>query len=543
MKSGMLYIRLIIISSLILLLPKCISAADTSNCGVIPKVAKCLAGDGEFKFNHKTVIVTDNDCKDVGRYLQETLQPAMGYQIKIRNRKPSDNYITITVDESLELGPEGYTLSVNKNRICIVGKSPAGVFYGVQTLRQLLDSDIFCSSPIKKDWVASSVEISDEPRFEWRGMHLDVCRHFMPVEFVKKYIDLMAMHKMNKFHWHLTEDQGWRIEIKKYPKLTEIGAWRDETLIGYSLRPKEEYTYDGKKHGGFYTQEEIREIIAYAASRFIEIIPEIEMPGHATAALASYPEFSCRGEIEGVGKYWGIYHDVFCVGNEKTFDFLQGILDEVTELFPSRYVHIGGDECPRTRWKECALCQKRIQEEGLANENELQTYFEKRIKQYLDSKGKTTTGWEEILDGGPIPGVVLMSWRSEEAAIKGANAGHYVVLSPTDYCYLDFYQGPRETEPLAIGGYISLEQAYSFNPIPKELSKDKEKFILGLQGNVWTEYMPVPSHVEYMAYPRAVALAEVGWSAQDNRDYNDFLNRLSIDLKRLDCLKVNYRKP
>ena len=512
-------------------------------CGVVPKVVSCVKGEGSFSINSGTIIVSCENCWGVSKYLQEMLQPAVGHALEIRSMKPETGFISVELDDTLKVGRDGYKLSVNSNRIRIIGKTEAGAFYGVQSLRQLLPFEIYSKTAFyDKKWRVEAVEIEDWARFEWRGMHLDVCRHFMPVDFVKKFIDLMAMHKMNKFHWHLTEDQGWRIEIKKYPRLTEVGAWRNGTLIGHSLQPKEEYKYDGKKHGGYYTQEEIREVIDYAQKRFVEIIPEIEMPGHATAALAAYPEFSCRGKVDGVVQGWGIFDDVFCVGNEKTFEFLQGVLDEVIELFPSKYVHIGGDECPRKRWKECSKCQKRIKDEGLANEDELQSYFERRIVKYLGSKGKTTIGWEEILDGGPVSNVVAMSWRGLQAEKKAVDAGHYVVMSPVDYCYLDFYQGPRESEPLAIGGYIPLEKAYSYDPVPKEIGKEKEKYVLGLQGNLWTEYMPAPGNVEYMAYPRAIALAEVGWSQQEGRDFDEFSERLAVDLKRLDLLDVNYRK-
>jgi hexosaminidase len=362
----------------------------------------------------------------------------------------------------------------------------------------------------------------------------------MPVEFVKKYIDLLAIHKMNRFHWHLTEDQGWRIEIMKYPKLAEISAWRDESLIGHaSEKPRQ---FDGKPHGGFYTQDEIREVVAYAAERYITVVPEIEMPGHSQAALAAYPELSCTGGPFKVQTMWGIHEDVYCAGNEKTFEFLENVLAEVLELFPGEYIHVGGDECPKDRWEKCPKCQSRIKSEGLEDENELQSYFIKRMEKFLNAHDRRLIGWDEILEGGLAPNATVMSWRGEEGGIKAAKAGHDVVMAPTSHTYFDYYQADPENEPLAIGGMLPIETVYSYDPVPAELNEEQITHILGVQAQVWTEYIPTPEKAEYMAYPRACALAEIAWTPADQKDYERFSRSLARHLKRLDMLDVNYRK-
>ena len=354
-----------------------------------------------------------------------------------------------------------------------------------------------------------------------------------------KYIDYMAMHKLNTFHWHLTEDQGWRIEIKKYPKLTEVGSVRIESLVGLWPKSKE---YDGTPHGGFYTQEEVKEIVAYAAKRYIAVVPEIEMPGHAMAALASYPKYGCTGGPYEVGTHWGVFDDVFCAGNEATFTFLQDILDEVLPLFPGEYFHIGGDECPKSRWQKCPLCQKQMTDNGLKTEHELQSYFVRRIEKYLNQKGKKMIGWEEILEGGLAPNAVVMSWRNDKIGITAAKLLHNVIMTPWDYCYLLLYQGDPKTEPLALGGNLTLEKAYSYEPIPAELSENEAKYILGAQGSVWTEYMETPEMVEYMVYPRAAALAEVFWSPKKSKDYASFIDRMRSQIIRYDVYGINYCK-
>jgi len=368
-------------------------------------------------------------------------------------------------------------------------------------------------------------------------MHLDVCRHFFSVDEVKQYIDLLALYKFNSFHWHLTDDQGWRIEIKQYPKLTEVGGWRNGTMVGrYS-----DQQYDSIRYGGYYTQEEIREVVDYAAKRHINIVPEIEMPGHATAALAAYPEFSCTGGPFEVAQGWGVFPDIFCP-TEETFTFLENILDEVMALFPSSVIHIGGDEAPKDRWKECAHCQALMQREGLASEEELQSYFVQRIEKYVNSKGRTIIGWDEILEGGLAPNAMVMSWRGTEGGIAAAKDKHQVVMSPNNDCYFDHYQGDPANEPLAIGGMTTLEDVYNYEPVPPGLSKEESAFIIGAQANVWTEYILNFEHVEYMAVPRMIALSEVLWSTNRKSNFDDFKLRLARNLQLLDRQHVNYSR-
>ncbi|HVP07288.1 MAG TPA: beta-N-acetylhexosaminidase, partial [Candidatus Acidoferrum sp.] len=401
--------------------------------------------------------------------------------------------------------------------------SPVGIFYGMQSFLQLLPAGEMAKTEIE----IPAVEMEDSPRFDWRGLHLDVSRHFFPASFIKKYIDLLALHKMNVFHWHLTDDQGWRIEIAKYPRLTEVGAWRTDS--------------DGTIYGGFYTQAEIRDVVAYAAKRFLTIVPEIELPGHASAAIAAYPEFSCTGGPFNVETKWGVFDDVYCPGRESTFAFLENILGEVSDLFPGPFIHIGGDECPKVRWLNHDLCRRRMEAEKLGSADELQAYFVKRIARYLASLGKQTAGWDEILDGGAPEGSVIMAWRNIEKGIEAARAGHDVIMTPMSHCYFDHYQA-KVNEPKAIGGFTPLENVYAFNPVPEALPAELAGHILGAQANVWTEYMPDEKHVEYMAYPRACALAEVLWSPKSTLSYQDFVTRLKTHLGRLDALDVNYRR-
>ncbi len=381
----------------------------------------------------------------------------------------------------------------------------------------------------------------DQPRFSYRGLHLDVSRHFMPVSFIKKYLDLMAMHKLNTFHWHLTDDQGWRIEIKKYPNLTKIGAKRKETLIGHYT---ENYPmkFDGQAHEGFYTQAEVRDLVKYAQARHITIIPEIELPGHALAALAAYPTLGCEPDKNyETGTRWGVYGDVFCP-TEPTFKVLQDVLTEVIALFPGKYIHIGGDECPKEAWKKSEFCQNLIKKLKLKDEEALQSYFITRIEKFVNAKGRTIIGWDEILEGGLAPNATVMSWRGTQGGIEAARQKHTVIMTPGEFLYLDHYQGDPNTEPLAIGGYLPLEKVYAYEPVPTELSAAEEKYILGAQANVWTEYLPTPDKVEYMVFPRAAALAELTWMPKGPRNFEDFSYRLKTHLKRLDYLGVNYSK-
>ncbi|MFN2395845.1 MAG: beta-N-acetylhexosaminidase [Bacteroidales bacterium] len=516
--------------------------------GIIPEPRVWENKRGNFRFgdNIDLFVPRGDDQMMFGAvFLESYLKRIPDVNVQIHDyqqgQELSARGIVLALDQQSNT-PERYVMDITSRRILITGDDARGVFYGIQSLRQLLPAELEqpqLAAQLSNVRV-SNIYIEDYPEFPYRGMHLDVARHFFDVDFIKKYIDLMALHKMNTFHWHLTEDQGWRIEIKKYSLLTEIGAWRKETLIGHGGRPP--FEYDGKRYGGYYTQDDVREIVTYAAERHITIIPEIEMPGHATAALAAYPELGCTGGPYEVITRWGVFEDVFCAGNDETFEFLEDVLSEIIELFPSQYIHIGGDECPKTRWKECPECQARIREEGLADEYELQSYFIRRIEKFLLSKGRNIIGWDEILEGGLAPRATVMSWRGVRGGIEAAQMGHDVIMTPTSHCYFDYYQADPETQPLAIGGYLPLSRVYEFNPIPLDLSDKEAKHILGAQGNVWTEYMKTSGHVEYMAYPRAIALAEILWTPNRKHDFKNFTQRLSHHFKRLDALGVNYFK-
>jgi len=426
---------------------------------------------------------------------------------------------------------EAYTLTTSKKGIIIRGNSARGVFYGIQTLLQLLPPEVYSTAGLstKKGIKIPQVDIQDEPRYGWRGMHLDVGRHLFSIEFIKKYIDMLAMHKMNVFHWHLTEDQGWRIEIKKYPKLAEIGSIRKNA--------------DGTTYGGFYTQEQVKEVVAYAASRFIDVMPEIEMPGHSVAALAAYPELSCTGGPFEVRTAWGISDDVYCSGKETTFTFVQDVLSEVIALFPFKYLHIGGDECPKDRWAKCPDCQKRMKAEGLKDEMQLQSYFVRRVEKFLIANNRSLVGWDEILEGGLAPEATVMSWRGVAGGIEAARQGHDVIMSPLSHCYFNIYQGDPKFEPMSFSGYLTLEKVYSYEPTPEELNTEQAMHVLGAQGNVWTEYIFTEKQVEYMVLPRMSALAEVVWTPKVLRDYEKFLHRMERQYQRFDAMKLNYRVP
>lgn len=509
---------------------------------IIPQPNSIELRQGTFTLNSETVIKADENAFEA-QFLQQYIHEKSGLKLAINKNAKNENCIVLHYSLSPKLSDssgkrssfksnnEEYMLLINKSEIIIAAHENVGVFYGIQTLLQFIPFE-------EKDEIKlPCLIINDQPKFKWRGMHLDVSRHFFEVEFVKKYIDYLAQYKMNTFHWHLTDDQGWRIEIKKYPKLTEIGAWRNGSMIGHYR----DQTYDTKRYGGFYSQEEIKEVVTYAKERHITIVPEIEMPGHVLAALAAYPEYSCTGGPFEVGKTWGVIDDVFCPKDE-TFIFLENILSEVIDLFPSEYIHIGGDECPKTRWKSCSHCQKRIKDEKLKDEHELQSYFIQRIEKFVNSKGRKIIGWDEILEGGLAPNAAVMSWRGTEGGIAAVKEKHFAVMTPGSHCYFDHYQGEPANEPLAFGGYTTLEKVYSYNPIPTELNEAESAYILGAQANLWTEYIDTTSQVEYMLFPRLTAIAEVVWGTSKPENYKAFEDRVVHHMKGWKQKNINFSK-
>ena len=512
------------------------TGADVS-FSLIPKPVSLVKGSGFFTLEGQTPVYVPDSLKKVATYLVDALSGTMGAGLPIHDftESPSDGAILLHTDGSLS--EEAYVLSITEEQIRITGGSAKGIFYGIQSLRQILPSLILNTLP--QSYELPCVLIKDQPRYSYRGMHLDVSRHFFSVDFIKRFIDLLAFHKLNVFHWHLTDDQGWRLEIKQYPKLTEVGGFREETLVGhYRDQP---HQFDGKRYGGYYTQEEVKEVLAYAAERHVTVIPEIELPGHALAAISAYPELACKPGTYKVGTKWGIFEEVFCP-TDYTFEFLENVLGEVIDLFPSPYIHIGGDECPKVRWEESSFCQNLMKKEGLKDEFELQSYFIKRIEKYVNARGRRIIGWDEILEGGLAPNATVMSWQGIKGGIEAAEEGHDVVMAPTSHVYLDYYQGDPESEPLAIGGNLPLEKVYSFEPTPEELDEEEAKHILGAQANLWTEYIPTGEKAEYMVFPRACALAELVWTPKEAKDFEDFSSRLEFHLGRLDDLGVNYAK-
>lgn len=494
-----------------------------SQCDVIPTPNRYVAGAGLLNIAYLSIDTNNVDSKIV-EYLISNLETQWG----VGCSKEGENAMFHFVNKS----NPGYQLKIH-SEIVLEFNEDAMAFAGVNTILQLVDKQ--SSGRI----VVPFCTIEDSPRFEWRGLHLDVSRHFFTVEEVKRFIDLMALYKFNKFHWHLTDDQGWRIEIKKFPLLTEVGAFRDSTVIGhYGDKPRK---YEHIKYGGYYTQEQIREVVSYAADRYIAVIPEIEMPGHSRAALAAYPHLSCTGDTLPVEGLWGIFDDIYCSKLE-TISFLQDVLLEVIELFPYEYVHIGGDEAPKTRWNNCSNCQKVMYDNGIHDAHELQSYFIQQMDAFLTSKGKKIIGWDEILEGGLSPNAAVMSWRGQEGGIEAASHQHEVVMSPTTYCYFDYYQGTGRKEPLAIGGYLPLEKVFQFNPVPVELSEENQKYVLGGQANLWTEYIPSMQHLEYMTYPRALALIQTLW-CKDKGSYEDFLQHIvNSQEEYLERYRVNYSR-
>ncbi|NND61731.1 MAG: family 20 glycosylhydrolase [Flavobacteriaceae bacterium] len=511
-------------------------SSPTEILPLIPKPNKLVMGDGSFKLNSDTRVFAEAEFEIAENFLRKYLQNGAGISLGTTVRDEAE--IVFTRDSLLL--DEAYELRISEEKIEIQSAGKAGAFYAVQSLRQLMDPQLeVANSAWNKEISIPALTITDAPKFRYRGMHLDVGRHFFPKEFIKEYISNLAMLKMNYFHWHLTEDQGWRIEIKQFPRLTEHAAFREETLVGhYNDTPQQ---FDGKRYGGFYTQDDIKEIVDFATEHNITIIPEIEMPGHAQAAISAYPELGCPGDPVSVATKWGVFETIYCP-NQKTFAFLRGVLDEVCELFPGEYIHIGGDEAPKANWEKCHHCQKLIAQHDLGDENGLQSWFIEEIESYLNSKGKKIIGWDEILEGGLAPNATVMSWRGTQGAVEAAKEGHDVILTPTSHAYFDYYQSEDEDEPLAIGGFLPLKKVYSFNPIPHEMSEEDTKFVLGAQGNVWTEYMKTTDQVEYMVFPRIFAMSEVVWNGPSidlETDYEDFLSRVETFMDRLKIKDVN----
>ncbi len=507
----------------------CTLSVFSQELALVPKPASVTTQSGKLTLNSKTEIVYNDQVvlQDV-LFLNQFLSDNYGITLKTKKSKKNKNGIEFRLDKNFK--GEAYVLTINDRTVTIQGDT-AGLFYGLQTLLQLMPLNESATVTLPQ------VTIKDEPRFKYRGAMLDAGRYFFTVEETKRFIDLMSYYKLNTFHWHLTEDGGWRIEIKKYPLLTQIGAWRRGTNINNSSDE-----FDRLPHGGFYSQKEIKDIVKYAAARNVNIIPEIDMPGHSLSALAAYPEYSCTGGPFKVLELWGIQSDIFCAGNEKTYTFIEDILDELITLFPSQVIHIGGDEAHKDRWKVCPKCKAKMVAENLKDVNELQSYFIRRLSTYLGSKGRRMLGWDEIMDGGLAPGAMVMGWRGEVSGIKAANMEHEVVMTPNSSMYLDYYQGKSASEPYNIGGNLSLEKVYSYEPLSPQIAPDKQKYIIGVQGNIWMEYIHTASKLDYMAFPRLLAVAEIGWS-DAHKDYADFISRVGGNLPHLDKEGVNYRIP
>lgn len=517
-KNSILFLMLLIV------LP---GFADTIDYRVIPMPARIERTEGNPFLLDGSVCVTTNvrtaSMKRNAAFVAEYVFQNTGIRLSDKKNSTVSRTIELSIDTTIK-NVEGYHIVVSENRVSISGKTASGIFYGIQTLRK--------SIPVRSvsRLELQAVEIADAPKFAYRGMHLDVARHLFPVDFIKNYIDLLALHNINNFHWHLTDDQGWRIEIKKFPKLTQTGAFRKNTVIGRNTD-----VYDSIPYGGFYTQKEIKEIVRYAAERYINVIPEIDMPGHMLAALAAYPQLGCTGGPYQVGTRWGVFDDVLCAGNDKTFHFVEKVLSETMRLFPSKYIHIGGDECPKEKWKSCFKCQQRIVNESIVAdsahtvEEKLQSYFINRVEKYLNSKGRQIIGWDEILEGGLAPNATVMSWRGVEGGIAAARQQHNVIMSPNSHLYFNYYQSPQ-----------SVQEIYNYNPIPGELNPNEQKYITGVQANLWTEYIKTTKQAEYMTFPRLAALCEVQWNVSDTRNYSDFLLRTKSLKDIYDLYNLNY---
>ncbi len=517
----------------------CPPAVTTTQVAIIPQPTSITLREGDnFTLTPRTsicVVGEDSMLLNTAVALNEWLAPSFERELKVKSAsEPQSKAIVLMIDTTLL--SEAYRMDIAPTAITLTGGDAAGVFYAAQSLRQLLPAEVLMGERVRRITLPG-VAVEDAPAFGYRGTMLDVGRHFYGVEDMKRFIDMIAMHKINRLHWHLTEDQGWRIEIKRYPELTRIGSVREKDLTSHASIPP--YFFAEAPYGGYYTQDQVREIVAYAADRFITVIPEIELPGHAEAALASYPYLGCRGKDYEVSWMYGVHDEVFCAGRESTFAFLEGVLEEVIELFPSKYIHIGGDECRKGRWEECAQCQQRIRAEGLKDEYELQSYFVQRIERFVRSKGREIIGWDEILEGGLSPTATVMSWRGTEGGIEAAKMGNHVIMSPYQYCYFDYYQSKdHTTEPLAIRDYLPVEKVYSFDPYAG-LNEQEQQYIDGVQGNIWTEYIRTLPHVEYMTLPRLAALSEVAWSTQP-KDFEGFKERMNSFVRLYDGEGYNY---
>jgi len=536
--------------------------AQAQELNIIPQPVSVKQPGIAAKFNISPatqIVLEGSNLQQSANFFNDYLQQFYLFKLKVVKKATGNNVIRLNFERLDKPIPGAYQMTIDNKGVYIAGDNETGVFYGIQTLIQLLPVPDARLKMRPNKLAISYVSIEDAPSFAYRGLHLDVGRHFFPVSFIKKYLDYLAYHKLNTFHWHLTEDQGWRIEIKKYPKLTSVGGWRNGTIIGRYPGTGN----DNMRYGGFYTQQEIKDVVQYAKARFIDVIPEIEMPGHGSAAIAAYSWLSCfpdqptaipanmiskksveeqsKGRIKLVQETWGVFDDVFCAGNDSTFLFLQDVIDEVITLFPSKYFHVGGDECPKTHWKKCPRCQQRMKEHDLKDEHELQSYFIQRIEKYLNSKGKTLIGWDEILEGGLAPKAVVMSWRGEEGGIAAAKQKHEVIMTPGNPVYFDHTQSLNE-DSVTIGGYNPIEKVYAYQPVPKELNAEESNYVLGAQANVWTEYMKNKRKVEYMILPRLAALSEVLWGKKENSSWEDFEKRLQPQFKRYDLWNANYSK-
>ncbi|MFC5045560.1 family 20 glycosylhydrolase [Aquimarina hainanensis] len=516
---------------------------DAADINIIPKPKTLLCRPGAFEFTEKTRFVINNkEEAAIAEMLIQKFSTATGWTLTTTETIPAENYVAFTINKALK--KEAYEIAVAEDHIVLTAGEASGFLYAIQSLRQLLPPEIETKGADQKTkWLVPAVSIKDEPRFQWRGLMLDISRHFFGKEYIKEVIDGLAFHKMNVLHLHLVDDQGWRIEIKKYPRLTTVGAWRVDQEDKHwndrrAVSPDEKGTY-----GGFLTQEELKEIVAYADKKNITVIPEIEMPAHVSSAIAAYPHLSCKGNSIGVpsGGLWPIT-DIYCAGQESTFVFLEDVLKEVMDIFPSQYIHIGGDEATKTNWEHCPYCRQRMKDEGLSEVEELQSYFIKRIEKFINAHGKKLIGWDEILEGGLAPDATVMSWRGVKGGLEAAAQGHDVVMTPGTHCYFDHYQGKKEEEPLAIGGFTPLSKVYQFDPVVPSMTAEAAKHVLGGQANLWSEYITTTAHSQYMIYPRLAALAETVWSPKEARDWGDFSDRIQTMFDRYEYQGIHYAK-